>query len=360
VRKIRVLVVDDSRFMVTLISSILQSTGEVEVVGFALDGQQAVDLAERLVPDVITMDVVMPRMDGIEATKLISTRLGIPIVIFSAHTPQGASMTVDALRAGAVDCIAKPGGERSMSLDAAGAALLERVRDVARSVRTEGPGAITQTRPLPTASQSGSATPSPAVARCPIELVVLGASTGGIQALGSILPRFPATSTVPILVVQHFPQGFTASLAERLASLCSISVAEAQPGQQILPGTILVAPGGKNLEVTPGRRCRVFEDDGPEVLRPSVDITVRSVARNVGPRALVAILSGMGRDGAAGVAELCAAGGRLIVQDPATAAAWGMPKAALEAGKAEAVLPVDRIAPYILDATGGGVGRPGS
>jgi len=335
VARIRALVVDDSRFMVSLISSILDASGEIEVVGFALDGEQAVEQARKLVPDVITMDVVMPRMDGIEATRTIVRELAIPIVIFSAHTQQGAATAIDALAAGAVDCIAKPAGERSMSLGETGAALVRKLVEVVGGVSGPAP------RPQAAPGSALAAGNAPAV-------VAIGASTGGIAALSVVLPHFPASVPFPVLVVQHFPRGFTASLAQKLDSMCSMSVGEAEPGQMLAPGYAIVAPGGMDMEVTTGRRARVSAGQGPGVLRPSVDVTFRSVARVFGPACVAVVLSGMGRDGAEGVREVGRAGGRVVVQDPATATAWGMPSAAIDTGFAEAVLPLERIGSYLL------------
>lgn len=354
-RRIRVLVVDDSRFMVTLITSILQAAGDIEVVGHALDGEEAVAKAHELQPHAITMDVVMPRMDGLQATRRIVAELGIPIIILSAYTQQGAALTVEALRAGAVECIAKPSGERSLSLDAIAQTLVAKVRGVVSAVRTDGPGAVTATGlPVFTAAAAGAPTvpmmPALRVRPGAVKpaVVAIGASTGGIQALCDLLPRFDARIPFGILVVQHFPEGFTASLAEKLASISTVRVAEAQPGQFLTPGTALVAPGGKNMEVTAGLRIRIFEDASPDVMRPSVDATFRSVARVYGPAGVAVVLTGMGRDGADGAREVAAAGGRVIVQDWRHATAWGMPRAAYETGVAEVLLPLERIASYLV------------
>ncbi|MBM4354831.1 MAG: chemotaxis response regulator protein-glutamate methylesterase [Deltaproteobacteria bacterium] len=350
-RRVRVLVVDDSRFMVSLISSVLEKDPELEVVGFALDGRDAVDKARQLQPDVITMDVMMPRMDGLEATRAIVAELSVPIIVFSAHTPQGAGLTVEALQAGAVDCLSKPSGELSMSLDSVARELVDKVKGVGRQAASrtvDAGGAAFSSRSwttLPSVAARARASGTPAA-------VVIGASTGGIQALQALLPRFDERVPFAVVVVQHFPEGFTSQLAGRLDAICSLPVREAEPGRRLERASVVVAPGGKNLEITSALRIRLSEDDGPAVLRPSVDVTLRSAARTLGPEALGVILTGMGRDGAQGAAELFRAGGRVIVEDFRTSTAWGMPRAVYETGCYDAVLPLEQIAGHILKLSG--------
>jgi two-component system chemotaxis response regulator CheB len=354
-----VLVVDDSRFMVGVVTSLLEKVPDLQVIGYALDGQDAVDKAHALRPDVIIMDVVMPRMSGIEATRRIARPLGIPIIILSAYTQEGARLTLEALEAGAVDCIAKPEGERSFSLGSAAELLVEKVRGVADraadapAVDTAEPGATGAAPgpvgPLAEAGQPGAA-PSLATARprpAAPAVVAIGASSGGIAALSALLPRFSPAVPYSILVIQHFPERFTQQLAARLASLCTIPVREAVAGERLTRATALVAPGGTNLEVTPGWRIRLSQGEGPAVMRPSIDVAFRSVAKVFGTAAVAVVLSGMGRDGTAGAREVHAAGGLVLVQDWRSAAAPGMPRAALDAGVADAMLPVDRIAAYL-------------
>ncbi len=350
---IRVLVVDDSRFMVRLISTVLEGAGDIEVVGFALDGQDAVVKAEELQPDVITMDVVMPRMNGLEATRIITSRGSVPIVIFSAYTSEGASLTVEALQAGAVECIAKPSGERSMSLDSVAEELVTKVRGVARQALQNGSRVATD-KPLTTSYSALPALTTAALRQrqqAP-SLVIFGASTGGIQALHTILPRFDLRIPFAILVVQHFPAGFTEQLATRLNSVCSIRVQEAEPGQPLTRATALIAPGGRNLEVTSGLRVRLTDDGSPGIMKPSIDATFRSAAQNVGAGVLGVVLTGMGRDGARGAVEIVRSGGRVIVQDYRSATAYGMPKAAYETGAYEEMLPLEQIAGKILKLSG--------
>jgi two-component system chemotaxis response regulator CheB len=350
-KRVRVLVVDDSRFMVSLISSVLEKDPELEVVGFALDGRDAVDKARQLNPDVITMDVVMPRMDGLDATRAILAERSIPIIVFSAHTTRGADLTVEALQAGAVDWLAKPSGELSMSLDSVARELVEKVKGIGRqsAARSGSTGSDAFSSRSWTSLPVTTALPRPVGAP---SAVIVGASTGGIHALQSLLPRFDQRVPFAVIVVQHFPEGFTTRLAHRLASICSLPVAEAQPGQRVERASILVAPGGKNLEITPALRIRLSEDDGPAVMRPSIDVTFRSAARALGPNALAVVLTGMGRDGSQGAAEIFRSGGRVLVEDFRSATAWGMPRATYETGCYDAVLPLEQIAGTILRISG--------
>ena len=347
---IRVLVVDDSRFMVRLISTALEAAGDMQVVGYALDGREAVAKVEELHPDVITMDVVMPRMDGLQATRLITDRHDTPIVIFSAYTQEGASLTVEALQAGAVDCIAKPSGERSMSLDSVADDLVRKVRGVAMQARAGGGARVATQTPIAT-TYSSLPTLTTTAARQRQQapsLVVIGASTGGIQALNSVLPRFDRSIPFGVVVVQHFPQGFTAQLADRLNAVCSIPVTEAEPGQRLARATAVIAPGGRNLEITAGLRLRLTDDGSPGIMKPSIDVTFRSAAQVLGPAVLGVILTGMGKDGSSGSLDIVRAGGRIIVQDYRTATAYGMPRSVYETGCFEAMLPLEQIAARIL------------
>ncbi len=387
--RIRVLVVDDSRFMVGAISAILGKAADLEVVGFALDGEDAIEQARALKPDVITMDVNMPRVDGIEATRIISKQLNIPVLVLSAHTQQGTNKAMEALEAGASDYMTKPSGELSMDLEKVSAQLIDKVRSVAaRGLRGAAPelaaGAITSTgqfraitQPLfatsstttgqlrssattgeraglnPGASSRQPAAPSRARSGPP-KLLVIGASAGGVPVLSSFLPKFTATIPFPILVVQHFPEGFSSTFVARLKGLCSIPVVDVTNDMQLVRGTIYVTPGGYNVEMTPFHRLRLSQDTGPAVFRPSIDVAMRSVAQVVGAGAAAVILTGMGRDGSLGVRAISDSGGLVLVQDPSTATAYGMPKAAIETGCANVILPPDQLAATLMLLASGG------
>lgn len=333
---IRVLVVDDSRFVVSLISSLLDAEPDISVVGHALDGLAAVEMAEKLRPDIITMDVVMPRMDGLEATRRIAGTFGIPILVLSAHTVAGAQATLDALDAGALDCVAKPAGQPPMNLDSVRRELLEKIRHLAGGRKT---------MELPVLAPA----PEPAVpADAPPLLVVMGASTGGIQVVQDILRRLGPGLPYSILVVQHFPAGFTRQLAERLASVCSLPVVEAESGTRLTRGWAYVAPGGLNIEVTTQMRMRLSDGEEPDFMRPSIDVAMISAARVFGRRAVGVLLTGMGSDGAVGMKEMGQAGARLFVQTPETAVARGMPRAAIEACPTALVISPERIAATMI------------
>jgi len=345
---IRVLVVDDSRFMVSLISSVLEAAGDIKVVGFALDGQDAVEKARALRPDVITMDVVMPRMDGLQATRLIVAEMDTPILVLSAYTSEGAGLTLDALQAGAVDCIAKPSGERSMSLESVSDELVLKVRGIAEQRRARGLERVPSVAPVPISYTSLPSMTGRRTATGPPAVVAIGASTGGIQALNAILPRFTAKVPFSVVVVQHFPEGFTAQLAVRLHSICSIPVREAESGMRLMRASAIIAPGGSNMEITRGLRVRLSKDGGPCIMRPSIDVTFRSIARVFGPSAVAVVLTGMGKDGAEGAGEIWRAGGRVVVQDYHTATAYGMPRAVQQSGAYDVVLPLESIPACLL------------
>lgn len=354
--RIRVLVVDDSRFMVSAISSILSKAPDIEVVGYALDGQAAVEQAKALKPDVITMDVVMPRVNGIEATKTISKQLKIPILVLSGHTQQGTRMALEALEAGAVDYVAKPSGELSMDLDKVSSVLVEKVRAVAAGRGLRAVAADLAANSLTTTGQFRALTATSQLKavntshprNAPPTFVVIGASAGGVPVLTRLLPRFEPTIPYPVLVVQHFPEGFTGNFVDRLQHLCQVPVLEAKPEMLLEKGTIYVAPGGLNVEVTPFFRLRLSRDTGPAVFRPSIDVAMKSVASTFGAGSVAVILTGMGKDGAHGIKAISEAGGVVMVQEPNTATAYGMPRAAIETGCASVVLPPDQLLSTLL------------
>ena len=345
---IRVLVVDDSLFMVKMISSVLEKSGSIQVVGHALDGEEAVQKAEALRPDVITMDVVMPRMNGLEATRHIRARADIPILILSAYTPEGARLTLQALEAGAADCIAKPSGERSMDISSIAPTLVRRILELAPQ---SGAGLRI------TSSADAITVPAMRAVRIPREVgrplpprvVVIGASAGGISAISKILPRFPSTVPFATVIIQHLPEGFTQQLAERLDQQCLIRVKQAEHGEAVYKGTAYVAPGGADLEITPQMTFRITQRPDEPGLHPSVDVAFRSVANVVSARCIAVVLTGMGRDGSLGVQDIAARGGMVFAQDQESSMVWGMPKAAISTGVVEKVLPLGEIPREILD-----------
>lgn len=345
-RPIRVLVVDDSAFMRRALERILSSAPGVNVVGTAGDGIEAVKRALELRPDVITMDVEMPRMDGVSAVGEIMQAVPTPIVMVSTLTAEGAETAIRALEAGAVECVGKPSGV-STDLANVGEKLREAVlrASVARLQRRR-PGLVaSQPRAVSLASAHPPATTGRLPAAC---LLVIGSSTGGPPALTEVIPHIPGDVPAAVIVVQHMPAGFTNALARRLDSLSPLHVMEAKEGDLLVNGACYVAPGDFHLIV--GRDKRVHLDQGPAVhgVRPSVDITLESVVPVFGRSASVAILTGMGKDGAEGAAKLEAAGGKVIAQDEATCVVYGMPRVTVERTHAAQQVPLARVAPALV------------
>ena len=348
----RVLVVDDSATMRSLIKQTLRADPEIEVVGEAADPIEARAAIKALNPDVVTLDVEMPHMNGIDFLERIMRLRPTPVVMVSTLTSAGAEITLQALELGAVDCVAKPstGGLRAFDGLAAKvrAAHGARLRPVTGGLRT-GPLAAPAVRAGEEAYRSDG------------RIVALGASTGGVEALIEVLSRWPAQGP-PTVVVQHMPAGFTASFAARLDRLCAAHVAEARDGEALAAGQVRLAPGGvAHLEVAGSPAApRVRLVDAPAVSghRPSVDALFASVARMAGPRAVGAILTGMGRDGAQGLLAMRQAGADTLGQDEASAVIYGMPKAAHEIGAVARQLPLERIGPEILTLTTRRGGRP--
>lgn len=343
----RVLVVDDSAFMRHAIERLLAKVPGMEIVGVAADGIEAVQKALELRPDVITMDVEMPRMDGVTAVGEIMQAIPTPIVMVSTLTTKGAETTMRALEAGAVDFIAKP-SHLSVQITNVGDELTAAIHR-ARGAR------VVRTRPRPQVAfqKTGSVTTAVSAAA----IVVIGCSTGGPPALTEVVPRLPADMPAGVVVVQHMPAGFTGALARRLDQLSPLHVKEAADGDVVAAGQVLVAPGDYHTVI--GRDRRVRLNQGPQVhgVRPSVDVTLDSVLEVYGSRATVAILTGMGRDGAEGCARIEAAGGRIILQDEATCVVYGMPRVAREKTRKAQQLPIDRVAEAVADGARAAAGR---
>jgi two-component system chemotaxis response regulator CheB len=350
-RRIRVLIVDDSLFMRAAISRALAG-GPFEVVGQAKDGHDALAQIQRLAPDVVTMDFNMPGMTGADAVRLIMQQRPTPVVMFSAHTRQGARETFDALAAGAVDFLTKPDGEVSVDLSriadelcrkliaasqarprAAAAPPGPRASDSLTGLRASDSGAGLRT---PGASSSWSALTASSPGVLP-RLCVIGISTGGPAALTELIPALPPDLRIAIVVVQHMPAGFTGALAERLDAVSRISVHEAQAGDRPLAGTVMIAPGDHHLEFDD--RGAIVLTGGPHVngCRPAADVTMISAARVWGRRALAVVMTGMGKDGAAGALAIKRADGKTLAQDQASSVIYGMPKAAIDAGAIDEV-----------------------
>jgi two-component system, chemotaxis family, protein-glutamate methylesterase/glutaminase len=342
-REIRVLVVDDSALMRQLIAEALSSDADLRVVGTAADASIARRKIKDLAPDVITLDVEMPDMNGLDFLRKIMTLRPMPVVMVSTLTQRGAETTLEALALGAVDVVAKPS---QSSRDASAAYELTRFRDelidkvkAAATARVAGHSQRVASPAAP--ARSGEPT---------VGIVAIGASTGGVQALKEIIAELPPTCP-PIVVTQHMPEYFTATFAARLDRECAVSVVEAKDGMIVAPGQVYIAEGDHHLELarSGGRYvCRLRDGSLVSGHRPSVDELFRSVAEVAGADALGIILTGMGRDGAAGLRAMRAAGARTIGQNEASCVVYGMPKAARDAGAVEVEMALDRIAGEIM------------
>jgi two-component system, chemotaxis family, protein-glutamate methylesterase/glutaminase len=339
-RRMRVLIVDDSLFMRAAIKKILDDDPRFEVVGQGKDGREGVELAEKLAPDVITMDFNMPRLNGAGAVREIMARRPTPVVMLSAHTREGARETLEALGAGAVDFLTKPSGEVSADFAKLAPVLVEKL------VQAYGvtPRALALPTPAPTPAarrrQAGMTTWPPSGPR----VCVIGVSTGGPAALSRVVPQVSGDCSLALLIVQHMPAQFTSALAERLDAVSQIEVREARDGDRPRQGLALVAPGDRHLELDERGIVRIT--DGPEVngCRPSADVTMRSAALVYGRRAIGLVMTGMGRDGAEGLMAIREAGGLTLAQDRESSVIWGMPRAAVESGAATEVVGLDDIA----------------
>ncbi|WP_395328379.1 chemotaxis response regulator protein-glutamate methylesterase [Novosphingobium sp. BL-8H] len=343
--KVRVVVVDDSAAMRALLTKLLNHDPMIEVVGQAPEPHAAREMIKALNPDVVTLDVEMPGMDGLSFLERIMRLRPMPVVMCSTLTARGTEATIEALRLGAVDCIAKPSGN-PLEIAQDGALLRKMVRTAARS-------SVRAAVARPAVPRPGQAAPAAAPSAGPMRDVVIaiGASTGGVEALFSIIGALPADCP-PVLVVQHMPAIFTGGFAARLDREARVTVVEAKDGMPLKRGTVYIAPGGSHhMELVGGTSGHVRLIDGDPVggHRPSVDVLFRSVAR-MGTRAVGVILTGMGSDGAAGLAEMRTAGARTLGQSRETCVVYGMPRAAFEAGAVEKEVNLSALPEAILGA----------
>lgn len=345
---VRVLVVDDSSFFRRRVTEMLSSDPRIEVIGTAADGAEAVKQAEVLKPDVITMDIEMPVMDGITAVRRIMQKMPIPILMFSSLTTDGAKATLDALDAGAADFLPKKFEDISNDRDEARRILCARVRLI---------GARGLAKPVATTAAATPIKAAAAPARRPprgnYDLVAIGTSTGGPVALQDVLTKLPGNFPKPIILIQHMPGSFTPAFAQRLDGLCQIQVKEAADGDQLKPGLALLAPGGKQmlLESRGGAVVvRIKEAEASQTYKPSVDLSFSSAAKVFPGKILSIILTGMGADGREGARELKQGGSKLWSQDEASCVVYGMPAAVAEAGLSDYVLPLNEIGTSLAQA----------
>jgi len=339
---VRVLIVDDSAVMRQLLSTLLAEDPEIEVVGTAPDPLVARDRIKMLNPDVITLDVEMPHMDGVSFLRKIMTLRPMPVVMISTLTKAGAEVTLEALEIGAIDFIAKPATNQAAEMAALATELQTKVKNAAR-VKV---GARRSTPAAPKPARRETFVPSGD------KIVLIGASTGGVEALKIVLMGLPANCP-PVLITQHMPPRFTAAFAERLNRECPVKVSEAKHDDPLEVGHVYIAPGSHHLELVRkglGYACAIHDGAPVSGHRPSVDVLFRSGAKIAGPKIVSAILTGMGKDGAEGMLELHKAGAITIGQDEHSSLIYGMPRAAFERGAVQTQFPLDHIAEAILDA----------
>ena len=379
---VKVLVVDDSGFFRRRVSEILSADPNIQVVGTATNGKEAIDQALALKPDVITMDYEMPMMDGITAVRHIMQRCPTPVLMFSSLTHEGARVTLDALDAGAVDFLPKNFEDISRNPEKVKQLLCEKVHSISRSNRRfsayRAPAPVAAPTPTPTPpptpapapvnSFAGSSpTPRPAAAPVPsraaasvpsspapkrkaYKLVAIGTSTGGPVALQRVLSQLPANFPAPIVLVQHMPAAFTKAFAERLDKLCRISVKEAEDGDILRPGLALLAPGGKQMMIDGRGAVKILPGDERLNYKPCVDITFGSAAKSYGDKVLAVVLTGMGADGREGARLLKQSGSAIWAQDEASCVIYGMPMAIVKANLADAIYDLDEIGKHLAEA----------
>lgn len=368
-RKIRVLVVDDSAVVRKLVTDALAADPEIEVIGTAIDPYVARDKIKSLEPDVITLDIEMPRMDGLTFLRLIMEHRPMPVIIMSSLTQRGSQTALEALRIGAVDVLGKPGD--SFSFGNLGPQLIEKIKAAAiAKIRRQRFAAPVQAAPTPISQPTSASEPArprvavstplpnrppplPAVeCRDNRSIILLGSSTGGTEALTDILTQLPA-GLPPIAIVQHIPAHFSRAFADRLNKMCQFEMREAQDGDWLAPGLALLAPGNFHMMLQRvGDRYRVRVADGPMVWhqRPAVDVLFKSAAECAGPHAVAGILTGMGKDGADGLLKLREKGAITFSQDEASSVVYGMPRVAWEIGASQRQIALDKVAEFITRA----------
>jgi len=342
---IRVMVVDDSAFMRYAITQQLNESPGLTVIGTASNGKEALQLIPQLQPDVITLDVEMPYLDGLSTLREIMANFPCPVIMFSSLTKEGAAETIQALMLGAVDFVPKPDNRldiRAQMDEVAGKIKL------AAKARVKSPAALRRPPVAAPAPDKPEKQVRPYRKASPV--ILIGSSTGGPGALNEIIPSLPANLNSPVMVVQHMPGGFTRTLAERLNNASPLLVKEAEPGDQLMIGQVLLAPGGFHMVLDDNERVALNQKPTVHGVRPSVDVTLNSLTQRFGRNVIAVILTGMGSDGALSASILRTAGGYVIAEDETTCVVWGMPRSVVEAGAASAVLPRPQIAKAIETA----------
>ena len=354
IERVRVLVVDDSALMRKLIPIILERDPDIEVVGTAMDGAFALRKIAELHPDVVTLDLEMPRMDGIETLRLIMRNAPLPVIVFSTHSKEGAYSTFKALALGAIDFVAKPKEAAAGHLDPIASQLIEKIK-IAK--RAGGRKAL----PQPQVEAVAPAKRISHVAIPPNRVIAIGISTGGPNALQYVLSQIPNDFPATFVVVQHMPEGFTEMFARRLDECCALEVHEAKSGDLLVAGRVLICPGNRHIMVRrmPRGEMVVLSDSPPiNGHRPSADVLFHSVAQEFALTAVGILMTGMGEDGAEGLGAIKAAGGHTIAQSEETCIVPGMPRAAILKGYANKILPLDTLAAYLVSQYGVERGNP--
>jgi two-component system chemotaxis response regulator CheB len=345
---VNVLIVDDSAFMRNTLAGMISSDPDINVIGIARDGIEAVEKVAELKPDIVTLDVEMPRMDGIEALRHIMAHNPVPVLMVSSLTTDGAKVTLDALDLGAVDFIPKNLADLSVNIVKIKDALIDKIKQIARAgvvlKRNNGaaPEPLEMPKPLGYKSHRKTA------------IVVIGTSTGGPKALQNIMPRIPKNFPVPILIVQHMPPAFTGPFAERLNQLCEIDIKEAEEGEPIQKGAAFVAPGRGHMSIIRKKVTKtiisISENREDYIYKPSVDILMLSAVESHSGQILGVILTGLGNDGEMGMKAIKDSGGRTIAESEESCIVYGMPKSVISAGLADKIVPLEEVAGEIINA----------
>jgi two-component system chemotaxis response regulator CheB len=346
--RIRVLVVDDSALMRKLIPLILERDPDIEVVGTAMDGNFALRKIAELRPDVVTLDLEMPRMDGLETLRMIMRSAPLPVIVFSTHSKEGAYSTFKALALGAIDFVAKPQDAAGGRLETVATQLVEKIKVAKRAGGRRSIPRAQVDLPPPSKKRGRAALP-------PKRIIAIGISTGGPNALQYLLSQIPADFPSTFVVVQHMPEGFTEMFARRLDECCALDVQEAKSGDLLIAGRVLICPGNRHMMVRrmPRGEMAVLSD-GPPINghRPSVDVLFHSVAQEFGLTSVALLMTGMGEDGAEGLGAIKAAGGVTVAQSEETCVVPGMPRAAINRGYASKIIPLEGISQFLVGQYG--------
>jgi two-component system chemotaxis response regulator CheB len=346
---VKVLIVDDSAFMRNTLSSMISSDPEINVIGMARDGVEAVEKVASLKPDIVTLDVEMPRMNGIEALKQIMEKNPVPVLMVSSLTNEGAHVTLEALDLGAVDFIPKNLSDLSINIVKIKNTLIEKIKKIGkiRHIKRRTPPPPSKPLDLPEKTQQYSSSRR-------VGIVAIGSSTGGPKALQNIISSLPKNYPVPIIIAQHMPAAFTGPFAERLDQLSAISVKEAEDGETLTKGVVYIAPGGGHMGVKRKKLTEssitLIKDVGKYIYKPSVDVLMQTAVENFSGHVLGVILTGLGNDGEQGMKEIKNKGGRTIAESEETCVVYGMPRSVVEAGLADKIVPLNEIAGELINA----------